>query len=194
VSVCLHCLSSTGLTGSAMWAPPPSAAAAPSSPSSSSHALHLLSSHLRRALPQWKSGLCGPPSSSSSSLSRPVVLVVCASALRCQAYVKALRSLSLPPQSLVKSFARHLKLQQQIQQFQQSDVRIVVGTPHRILQLLEVPAFTLHRLQLLLLDGAEDVKRWTVWTLPNVSDDLFLLYERFLHPLLHQRQARLCIY
>ena len=127
----------------------------PTAPSCApSHTLAQLPSVLRRALPSWRSILCSPPSSSPPS--QPFVLCLCSSALRCQAVVKALRPLPLPPQSLVKAYARHFKLEEQQRALQSHDVRLVVGTPHRVRQLMDCQALLLTRLRLLLLDCSED--------------------------------------
>ena len=133
-----------------MAALPPSAVP----PSSSSRPLAQLPSVLRQSLAQWKSLLYSPPSPSVRA--QPFVLVLCASALRCQAVVKALRPLSLPPHASVKAYARHFKVEEQREALQSRDVRIVVGTPHRIRQLLDRGAFHLSRLQLTVVDCAED--------------------------------------
>ena len=145
-------------------------------------------------MPQWRSGLLSSsPRSSppSSAPSRPCLLVVCASALRCLEFVRALRPLRC---RVVKAFARHIRIEQQTAQLRAEDARVIVGTPRRLSDLLAVAAFGLQRARLCLLDAAPDAKRFSLLTQPAVSSDLLELYARHLQPAVSAGAIKLCIY
>ena len=154
VRVCVHSSASALVASSIVVLPrPPSGSSA-----ASSHPLPLLSPSLKRALPKWRSTLCAP-SSASAPRGAPLMLAVCASAERCLAVLGALRPLRLPQFSAVKAFARHLSVDEQRRHLQQHDVRVLVGTPRRICALIDAGDLRLDRLELVLVDGAEDGQR-----------------------------------
>ena len=120
---------------------------------------------------------------------------MCSSAVRCTDYIKALRALHLPPTTLLKAFARHIKLAEQQAQLNDSDVRLAVGTPRRLLDLVGgvAGAMRMERLVLCVVDCQKDAKQYSLLTLPGVRDDWFALYQ-LLHPAVRAGKLRLALF
>lgn len=144
--------------------------------------------------------------SARSSQAKVDVLILCSSALRaCDIYRHLFRSKnSYPFVRLLKLFPKHMKLSEQVSFLQELDVRdlkIGVGTPHRLLQLYSPtgnnggekgsddsaaakPVLSPNDTSLLVFDLKTDKKKYSVLDLPMVSDDLFKLLRLF-----HTRDA-----
>jgi len=105
-----------------------------------------------------------------SVLKSPMVLVLCVSARRCVALLKALASLKV---HCLKLFAKHLNVDEQLHLLRTQACGIAVGTPNRILKLCEEEdGLCLDSTQAVVLDGHENDKGFTVCTLPDTIPDL----------------------
>jgi len=92
-----------------------------------------------------------------------------------------------------KLFAKHKKVKDQ-ESALQTDVRVAVGTPNRVLKLYESGALSLIQLQFLVLDLGRDVKKFTLFTMPTVSQDFFSMYKKHVHSLVLRGQTKICIF
>lgn len=104
----------------------------------------------------------------------PMVIILCVSARRCVAVLKAISSLKI---RCAKLFAKHLDLQDQISQLSSSPFPIGIGTPNRLSKLCLDGALNLQSTELVFIDGHEDSKAFTVLTL----NDTALEVAKFIH-------------
>ena len=160
----------------------------------SSHPLTALPAHIRKALGASAARrLTDPPTTPPTTTNQPYILILCSSATRCTTIIKALRPLHLPYQTTLKAFARHLKLSEQREQLDGSDVRVCVGTPRRVIDLMDCGALLLERAVLCVVDCQEDAKKYSLLTLNEVKDDFFALYQR-LHPAVRAGKMKLTLF
>ncbi|KMZ58838.1 hypothetical protein ZOSMA_730G00040, partial [Zostera marina] len=79
-----------------------------------------------------------------------------------------------------------------------SRVNIVTGTPSRIKKLIEIDALSLSRLSLVVIDLQRDAKGYSLFTLPQVSNEFWELYKSHFHGKLSQGSndlnLRICFY
>ncbi|XP_028063787.1 uncharacterized protein LOC114267004 [Camellia sinensis] len=78
--------------------------------------------------------------------------------------------------------------------FLKNHVTIASGTPSRMKKLIDMEALGLTRLAVIMLDMQTDVKGYSLFTLPQVRDELWDLYMNDLHPRLVQGDLRICLY
>ena len=159
----------------------------------SSHPLTALPAHLRASLGAAATRRLTAPPSNPPTTNQPHILIACASATRCTEYIKALRPLRLPHTALLKAFARHIKLAEQQAQLDSGDVRVVVGTPRRMLDLMAVGALRVERLVLFVVDCQVNAKQYSLLTVPEVKDDFFALYQQ-LHSAVRAGKVKLTLF
>lgn len=104
----------------------------------------------------------------------PMVIILCVSARRCVAVLKAISSLKI---RCAKLFAKHLDLQDQISQLSSTPFPVGIGTPNRLSKLCLDGALNLQSTELVFIDGHEDSKAFTVLTL----NDTALEVAKFIH-------------
>jgi len=136
-----------------------------------------LSARLARADPALASALSAPSSSTPPPpVAAPLVLALSASANHCL----DVRRSGLP--RAVKLFARHIKVGEQASLLASPAGRAgcvtAVGTPARVLALLDAGALSLDRLRLLILDTRRDAKQRTVLDLPETKGEVWALVVR----------------
>ncbi|CAK8574436.1 unnamed protein product [Lathyrus sativus] len=122
----------------------------------------------------------------------PSVLVVSYSALRSIHLLKGFRSVTKQCSS-VKLFSKHIKLEEQISLLK-NRVNIASGTPSRIKKLIDNEALGLSRLKVLVLDIHPDVKGFSLFTLPQVSDEFWDLFKNYFYQPMIQGDLRICLY
>ena len=115
---------------------------------------------------------------SSGELGCPTVLVLCASSLRASQVFNRMKGLLRCPH--IKLFAKHLKIQDQVEQLGKELFPVAVGTPGRVLKLAELGALSGDALQLVLVDNALDAKQFTVMTLNDVREDFYSVMGRMV--------------
>mmetsp|Transcript_8640 Transcript_8640/g.15842 ORF Transcript_8640/g.15842 Transcript_8640/m.15842 type:complete len:353 (-) Transcript_8640:6-1064(-) len=148
----------------------------------------------------------------SRGSSGPRCIVVSSGALRCCALVPSLRRLSkrlqrqeedaglakkAPQKPVLKLFAKHQKVCEQAAELRREQPLVVVGTPNRLLKLLEEGrelnsgagsdksggsgALSLEGCELVVLDAFfKDAKNCTLLTLPGVTGDLMQLFRHHI--------------
>jgi protein CMS1 len=110
----------------------------------------------------------------------PLLLVVCSSAIRATQVIKSM-SAKLIKCKIAKLFAKHFKVEEQMEMLSKEYFPIALGTPNRIAKLIEVGALSLRRTALVLLDVTPDSKQFTLLTLNEVKADTYrLLYNHVL--------------
>ncbi|WVQ77378.1 hypothetical protein IAR50_007063 [Cryptococcus sp. DSM 104548] len=103
----------------------------------------------------------------------PKVIILALSGLRCADVVRGVRDVKGEGE-VVKLFAKHFKLTDQINHLARTKVSIAVGTPARVGKLLAEGALKITKHTTLLLDiSHQDSKTRTILTLPEVRDELW---------------------
>ncbi|KAI8520382.1 cms1 ribosomal small subunit [Branchiostoma belcheri] len=84
----------------------------------------------------------------------------------------------------IKLFAKHIKVQDQVEQLSKQVVHLAVGTPARVATLVEDDALRLDHVRCVVLDWTyRDVKLRRLCDIPEVRGDLFQLFRKHLIPL-----------
>lgn len=110
----------------------------------------------------------------------PLVVVICAGARRA---AEVINSISVDLQvKVAKLFAKHFKVQEQIDALNRQHFPIAVGTPNRLYKLAELGALKLSNTQLVLVDMEKDEKEFTVLTLADTKPDFYQFINKFIEP------------
>ncbi|KAJ1646398.1 hypothetical protein IWQ61_010205 [Dispira simplex] len=123
----------------------------------------------------------------------PKVLVITGAALRAVELVAATRTL-IPETKAAKLFARHLKVNEQERFLKGTVVGVAVGTPNRILKLLDESALSLEHTTLVVMDCFRDLKDRMIVDMPECAKDLFTIYLQYLHTPLENHKLRLALF
>jgi len=137
----------------------------------------------------------------------PMVLIVCISARRAVQVLKQLSPLNI---RAAKLFAKHMDLDEQITMLRANSFGIAVGTPNRLLKLLESGsigsgrggsdsddsgdsgppgALNLDGTELLVIDNNEDSKAFTVCTMNDTAPDLMQFLHKAVVPQMRKRKT-----
>ncbi|KAL3572887.1 hypothetical protein D5086_026791 [Populus alba] len=160
----------------------------------SGHDVMALGSHMKAAFgPSWKQVLCeGKLVEGIIDPGSPSVLIISTSALRSLELLRGVRSLTKECHA-AKLFSKHMKVEEQVAMLKKR-VNFASGTPSRIKKLIDIEALGLSRLTMIVLDMHADVKGYSLFTLPQVRDELWDLYKDFFHQRLLQGHLRICLF
>ncbi|KAJ8410024.1 hypothetical protein AAFF_G00210650 [Aldrovandia affinis] len=133
---------------------------------------HSLSSYLKEICPKWAKAQ--KQHTVKKSL---VLLIVCSSALRAIELIKQLTTFK-GEAKVLKLFAKHIKVEEQVKLLDKGVTHIGVGTPGRIKALIEKDGLSLQALRFLVLDwNWRDQKLRRMVDVPEVKTDLLKLLE-----------------
>lgn len=119
----------------------------------------------------------------------PGVIIICLSARRAVQILKEISPLNV---RAAKLFAKHITIEDQVKQLQESSFGVAVGTPHRLLTLIQQGALSLEQTQCIVLDTFVNDKRFSVYTLPDtVTPTQELLKEHVYSQCRKRRDIRL---
>jgi hypothetical protein len=107
----------------------------------------------------------------------PLIIIICSSAIRAADVINSLSSILKC--KIAKLFAKHFKLQDQVDILTKGKFPVAVGTPNRVMKLAEYGALQLHHTRLIVIDMKKDAKSFSLLTMPEVKDDLFTFLERY---------------
>uniref|UniRef100_A0A1A7XTU5 Cms1 ribosomal small subunit homolog n=1 Tax=Iconisemion striatum TaxID=60296 RepID=A0A1A7XTU5_9TELE len=139
---------------------------------SSNDLTHSLSSYLKQVCPKW-----AKIQKQHTEKSSVVVLIVCSSALRTIELIKQLTAFKGEAR-VMKLFAKHIKIEEQVKLLQKGVTHIGVGTPGRISALIEKEGLTSEALKYLILDwNWRDQKLRRMGEIPEIKLDLMKLLE-----------------
>uniref|UniRef100_A0A1A8JBS5 Cms1 ribosomal small subunit homolog n=1 Tax=Nothobranchius kuhntae TaxID=321403 RepID=A0A1A8JBS5_NOTKU len=139
---------------------------------SSNDLTHSLSSYLKQVCPKW-----AKIQKQHTEKSSVVVLIVCSSALRTIELIKQLTAFKGEAR-VVKLFAKHIKIEEQVKLLQKGVTHIGVGTPGRISALIEKEGLTLEALKYLILDwNWRNQKLRQMGEIPEIKLDFMKLLE-----------------
>ena len=127
---------------------------------------------------------------SQREMGQPFVLFLSSSAVRANELAKDLR-VKLRNLKTAKLFAKHLKVDAQVEVLQSEFNALAVGTPNRLMKLLEMNAMSLARCRLVVLDSSfKDSKSFDLLTLPGVAKDTALLLRDHMLPAMLARKEK----
>lgn len=116
----------------------------------------------------------------------PGVIIICLSARRAVQVLKEISPLNV---RAAKLFAKHITIEDQVKQLQDAPFGIAVGTPHRILTLLQQDALSLEQTQSIVLDTFVNDKKYSVYTLPDTVPHTQELLKDHVYPTSQKRQT-----
>jgi hypothetical protein len=112
----------------------------------------------------------------------PTVLVISGNSNRACAIIKQLNGLGLKV-PIAKLFSRHMKVAQQKEMLANRGFACGVGTPNRVLKLLDFEYLNLKRTQLVILDLSRDLKGYHMLKQRDTAmDTANLLHRHFFAP------------
>ncbi|KAM9320352.1 protein CMSS1 [Gastrophryne carolinensis] len=133
---------------------------------------HTLSSYLKEICPKWAKLLKNHQEKKSA-----LILVVCSSAHRTLELIKLVNSFK-GDTKVMKLFAKHIKLKDQIKLLEKSVVHLGIGTPGRIKALIEQEGLSLQSLKFLVLDwNWRDQKLRRMADIPEVKKEMVELLD-----------------
>ncbi|XP_056116699.1 protein CMSS1 isoform X1 [Rhinichthys klamathensis goyatoka] len=142
---------------------------------SSNDLTHSLSSYLKEVCPKW-----AKIQKQHTQTQSVVFLIVCGSALRTIDLIKQLIAFK-GQAKVLKLFAKHIKVDDQIKALSKGVTHIAVGTPGRIAALLEKEGLTVQGLRYLVLDwNYRDQKLRRMVDIPEVKEDFLKMMDRGL--------------
>lgn len=136
---------------------------------------------LKAIEPNWRLML-----SNSNVQSRPTgspsMLVLSSAAMGAVNFIKACPDLNRGCR-FMKLFAKHIKVEEQVDLLKNSVVCVGAGTPNRVLKLIDSGALKLDKLKYVLLDVQLDAKQRTILDIHEVRADWWMLYNKYLKQL-----------
>jgi protein CMS1 len=121
----------------------------------------------------------------------PMILIVCSSAVRA---ADVINTLSKHFHCIIaKLFAKHFKLQEQVEFLTTQSAYIAVGTPNRLAKLVEYGALRLSHVSFVLLDMHEDSKAFNILTLPDIRTDSIDLITTWIAPLVRNDKLKMSL-
>ncbi|XP_029936267.1 protein CMSS1 isoform X2 [Myripristis murdjan] len=133
---------------------------------------HSLSSYLKEICPKW-----AKIQKQHTDKSSVVLLIVCSSALRTIELIKQLTTFK-GEAKVLKLFAKHIKVEEQVKLLQKGITHIGVGTPGRLCALIEREGLNIQALRYLVLDwNWRDQKRRRMVDIPEVKLDFLRLLD-----------------
>ncbi len=115
----------------------------------------------------------------------PGVIIICLSARRAVQVLKEIAPLNV---RAAKLFAKHITIEDQVKQLQESPFGIAVGTPHRILTLAQQGSLSLDQTQCIVLDTFVNDKKFSVYTLPDTAPHTQELLKDHVYPQCQKRR------
>lgn len=111
----------------------------------------------------------------------PLLLVLCSSAIQCTHVIKSISTKLIKPK-IAKLFAKHFKIEEQLESLSKEYFPIAIGTPNRVSKLIELGALSLRRCMIVLVDITEDSKKFNILSLNEVKNDFYRLLYQQIHP------------
>lgn len=130
---------------------------------------------------------------SADSKSESYILIICRSAVRSIELMKYMGSI-LKRIKVTKLFAKHKKLEEQAEAISKAPLKLAVGTPGRILRLVEEGALKVEHLKYLVLDMDRDVKTYCILDMKEHRSDLFNLYRNHIHQLVKEEKTKIVLF
>ncbi|XP_062982965.1 protein CMSS1 isoform X2 [Elgaria multicarinata webbii] len=150
---------------------------------------HSFSSYLKEICPKW-----AKLRKNHTEKSSVVMLIICSSALRCLELIKSMTAFK-GDGKIIKLFAKHIKIQEQVKMLEKGVVHVGVGTPGRIKALIEQDGLCLTPLKYLVLDwNWRDQKLRRLVDIPEIRKETIELLELGLIRLCRESSVKLGLF
>ena len=138
-----------------------------------------LSPYLKKLIPTWEQD-CGVLTKSGTKGS-PVMLIITSSAVRAVDMLRHTAPFKGESCKTAKLFAKHFKLEEQSKSLGEKLSHLAVGTPHRVIALIENGSLKLDRLKYVVVDWSwRDVKMRGLTNMPMVKESFVELFHHHL--------------
>ncbi|KAG1473519.1 hypothetical protein G6F56_000909 [Rhizopus delemar] len=151
--------------------------------------------HILDALPNYvKFGVAGhkkllkKPTVSAS----PVALVVTHSAIRAVDLARGLKSFESA--KIAKLFAKHFKIEEQVNFLEREPIHIGVGTPNRLQVLVDQGHLNLDHLELVIIDTEKNAKKFNIFDIQDVRADLFNFLGSHISYLMKENRTKIGLF
>jgi len=135
--------------------------------------------YLKNIVPTWSEDCEGLTKSGSKG--SPVMLIVTSSAVRAVELLRSTNPFKGENCKTAKLFAKHFKLDEQSKNLREKVSHLAVGTPHRVVQLIENGSLKLNMLKTVVVDWSwKDVKMRGVTNMPMVKEQFVNLFQHHL--------------
>ncbi|XP_057308466.1 protein CMSS1-like [Hydractinia symbiolongicarpus] len=115
--------------------------------------------------------------------SSPILLIVTLSAIRAVDVLRATSTFRGEKCKTMKLFAKHIKVNEQLERLKTNVVHLGVGTPNRISKLIEEGGINTKRLKYVIIDWSwKDLKQRRITSMPGVKDELLSLFKTYFLP------------
>uniref|UniRef100_A0A8D2H4M7 Cms1 ribosomal small subunit homolog n=1 Tax=Urocitellus parryii TaxID=9999 RepID=A0A8D2H4M7_UROPR len=133
---------------------------------------HSLSSYLKEICPKWVK-----LRKNHSEKKSVLMLIICSSAIRALELIRSMTAFR-GDSKVMKLFAKHIKVQEQVKLLEKRVVHLGVGTPGRIKELIKQGSLTLNPLKFLIFDwNWRDQKMRRMMDIPEIRKEVFELLE-----------------
>ncbi|XP_069886495.1 protein CMSS1 isoform X2 [Dipodomys merriami] len=133
---------------------------------------HSLSSYLKEICPKWMK--LRKNHTEKKSL---LMLIICSSAIRALELIRSMTAFR-GDSKVMKLFAKHIKVQEQVKLLEKRVVHLGVGTPGRIKELIKQDGLNLNPLKFLVFDwNWRDQKLRRMMDIPEIRKEVFELLE-----------------
>ncbi|KAI9310891.1 U3-containing 90S pre-ribosomal complex subunit-domain containing protein [Dichotomocladium elegans] len=129
-----------------------------------------------------------------ADLASPMVIVVAASAIRAANLATALRPIQGAKTKIAKLFAKHMKVEEQVEFLKRQPIHIAVGTPNRLQLLVEQEHVKLDNLELIVIDTEKISKGYNVLESDAVREDLFKLLGIHIAPRIQNKKTKIALF
>merc|ERR1712126_786752 len=135
--------------------------------------------YLKNIVPTWSED-CETLTKSGSKGS-PVMLIVTSSAVRAVELLRSTTPFKGDNCKTAKLFSKHFKLEEQSKSLSEKVSHLAVGTPHRVVSLIENGSLKLNELKVVVVDWSwKDVKMRGVTNMPMVKEQFVKLFQQYL--------------
>ncbi|CDH50212.1 hypothetical protein RO3G_03958 [Lichtheimia corymbifera JMRC:FSU:9682] len=124
----------------------------------------------------------------------PMVLVLTHAAVRAADLARALKPLQSETHKIAKLFAKHLKVEEQVDFLNRQPIHIGVGTPNRIKLLVEQGHLKLDALELVVVDTEKNAKQFNVFENDAVRGDLYSFLGTYVAPRAQEKQTKIALF
>ncbi|XP_046514560.1 protein CMSS1 isoform X1 [Equus quagga] len=133
---------------------------------------HSLSSYLKEICPKWVK-----LRKNHGEKKSVVMLIICSSAIRALELIRSMTAFR-GDSKVMKLFAKHIKVQEQVKMLEKRVVHLGVGTPGRIKELIKQGGLNLNPLKFLVFDwNWRDQKLRRMMDIPEIRKEVFELVE-----------------
>lgn len=152
-----------------------------------------MSPYLKKVTRKWKK--CLKDHTDSSIKASPLVLIVSSGGQRAADLLRETKDFRGEDCKCAKLFAKHFKLDEQVKYLKKNVVHLGIGTPNRILKLIEEEGLDLSHTTHVIVDWKwRDAKTRQVSNMPGVKEDLLNLFQKYLFKRCKQKKLQIGLF